>query len=77
MQLKNISISLQIWGDTKGTYAGYVTYINPTGEIKLTLTKELSDKVLLCLSNEINKLALTGVLGLQELLKNASQQTKV
>lgn len=77
MKLKDISISSQTWGDNKGTYTGYVTYINPVGEIRLNLNKELSSKVLTCLSTELNSLALTGVLGLQELLKDASQQTKV
>ena len=53
MKLKTIYISRLMYGDNEGRYEGHITYESPLGETKLTMSPELSTKLLKVLAAEV------------------------
>ena len=45
MNLKNLEIKRNLWGDNKGLHTGVVSFDGELGEVSITLSKEMCDKI--------------------------------
>jgi len=74
MKLRDLRIELETYGDNKGRYIARIDYENPTGNIKLILTPDVSEELLKHVGPMLNKFALNGMAEIQNAIVAACQQ---
>lgn len=58
MKLKSLEIKLNpSWSDNAGKYAGEIEYESPKGSVKMILSPEVSNALLVCIGNTITGFA--------------------
>lgn len=75
MKLKDLRIELETYGDNKGRYIARVNYENPTGNIRLILTPDISEELMKYVGPMLNKFALDGMADIQAAIVAACQNT--
>ena len=53
MKLKRLVIDLQNWGSNKGKYTGTIEYEGESGTVNLTLTPDISNRLLATCADQI------------------------
>lgn len=73
MKLKDLRIELETYGDNKGRYLARVDYENPTGNIRLILSPDVSEELMKHVGQMLNKFALNGMAEIQAAIVAACQ----
>ncbi len=72
MQLDELKLKRETWGENKGKFTGTIRYVDPAGEIEIILSPEAAYEYLRLSADALNRFALDGLSQLRAAIMSAA-----